>query len=988
MKVSEDIRLLIRSAGERLSFEHHGKLLNPVLGISAGDQVCSVISWAIDVVSIVLTLTAIRTLHSPQPTRDVFQSLGILAQVEQWELLSVLSDTVWRGLLMGCANAGGVLMHQASSVIYQCLLSLKSPADSLTYGQYVRALSSKDRRSNRRSVGRTTSGPSSDPPGKTSSRQLCMDYCLYLEDMGMEWYYQRLASQGTRGSSSMEPHSDFESAAQAISRGALKRLSIRSNSSPPPPSRSPKRLTADAKSLSEVLKLSVAKFGLSSQEGGRGAGVLSFKRPASSVGLYPPVVVQETGSDAELYPKAQQVASDIDALLDQLHRDAARPVPTPSSANSSRNEDTIQELLPPYPLAAESASTEDDSPPAPPQQAPAPAGPQQSSFASLKQRFFGGSSSSSNARKSSEPLSAAATSGSSPSSSSWTSKVSQAFFKKSVLAPDGCDEQTVARIAQPAVHKKPRISVIKLAAATQTFEDEDAEEDNEEASDDDGSAIDHPSATDGDAAHSIDSNSTGEVSATSELDGSKAVSELPGDRDTDAASVAVTEGTVEVHNSSLKPSKDGSSDADALVASASTASITTTTGDLSTVKTLSPVDVDTDGIRGLQRSGVADGAEGCNRREATDCDGDIGGGIADGATSSSSTTVSFSIVTSTAEEPLLAEPPTAPPIDVVTVHEKLLDLFSGIARRRGSVVGISCCTPCPHCRFSMTEEDILSGWCTGSGYDDHVKGNPRSRFARNMSAIHQVTCRHCSEHFSPRLTVGVYSHEEAGGAVQCSHLETVPFMSPFGVRFELEQLLSTEGDEAVIFAEQLRNRHPAVYWGVQWYSARLNMPCSLLAPDSYSSSEMTSMTPPVSVCELPVVIGWRECVVRANACKVISGLDSEPLRIADVFPECSAEDVQYLKTAVASRLDGSTHNMRSAMLRYCECSSVLGRWAADGFSSARTIHIGLLSLCYVENRRDMISIPKTSSKLLRSNNMHSLAILSKVNTAWSIYPSI
>jgi hypothetical protein len=76
------------------------------------------------------------------------------------------------------------------------------------------------------------------------------------------------------------------------------------------------------------------------------------------------------------------------------------------------------------------------------------------------------------------------------------------------------------------------------------------------------------------------------------------------------------------------------------------------------------------------------------------------------------------------------------------------------------------------------------------------------------------------------------------------------------------------------------------------------------------------------------------------------------------------------------------------MLRYCECSSVLDRWAADGFSSARTIHIGLLSLCYVENRRDMISIPKTSSKLLRSNNMHSLAILSKVNTAWSIYPSI
>jgi hypothetical protein len=527
--------------------------------------------------------------------------------------------------------------------------------------------------------------------------------------------------------------------------------------------------------------------------------------------------------------------------------------------------------------------------------------------------------------------------------------------------------------------------VIKLAAATQTFEDEDAEEENEEASDDDGSAIDHPSASDGDVVHSssssIDSNSsnsTGEVSATSELDGcSKAVSELSGDRDTDAAVTAVSEGTVEVDNSSLEPPKDGSSDAEALVASASTSSITTTTVDLSTATTLSPVDVDTDGIRGLQRSSVADGADGCNRREATDCDGDIGGGTADGATSSSSTTVSFSTVTSTAEEPLLAEPPTVPPIDVVTVHEKLLDLFSGIARRRGSVVGISCCTPCPHCRFSMTEEEILSGWCAGSGYDDHVKGNPRSRFARNMSAIHQVTCRHCSEHFSPKLTVGVYSHEEAGGTVQCSHLETVPFMSPFGVRFELEQLLSTEGGEAVIFAEQLRKRHPTVYWGVQWYSARLNMPCSLLASDSYSS---TSMTPPVSVCELPVVIGWRECVVRANACKVISGLDSEPLRIADVFPECSAEDVQYLKTEVASRLDGSTHNMRSAMLRYWECSSVVDRWAADGFSSARTIHIGLLSLCYVENRRDMISIPKTSSKLLRSNNMHSLAILSKVNT--------
>ena len=1009
MKVSEDVGLLIRSAGERLSFEQHGKLLNPVLGISAGDQVCCVISYAIDVVSIVLTLTAIRTLHSPHhdhdhdPARDVFQSMGILAQVEQWELLGVLSDTVWRGLLMGCANAGGgVLMRQASCVIYQCLLSLRScPADSLTYGLYVRALSSKERKSKHRSVDRTASGPTSDPSGMNSSRRpLCFDYSLHLEDTGMEWFYQRLQASHGRGNPSTELHADLESAAHA-SRSAPKRLSIRSNSSPPPPSRSPPlSLTRRAEAKSEqVLKQSIAKFGLTSPEG----GVLSFKRPASSVGLYPAMVVQESGCDAELYPEAQHVASDIDALLDQLHRDAARPIPTPSSsANTSIKVDPIEELILPSP-SVESASTGDESADSPQQQQPqpVPVGAQQSSFASLKQRFFGGSNSNSksNARKGPEPLStAAAASGSTPSSSSsWTSKVSQAFFKKSVQAPDSCDEKTAAVIAQPGAHKKPRISVIKLAAATQSFEDEDVEEENEEASDDDGSAIDP--ADDGDGGddgggavvHSS-SSSTGEASATSELDGSKAapdVSEHQLSADIDAA--VAEETAAEISKSAIEPLKDehasaaddaddksSDDDADGLIASASAATITS--GDLNT--NLSPED---DIIHSPELSGAVDSAVGHNEREATDCDGDMGG-TADGATSSSSTTVSFSAVTSNAEEPVLAEEPppaVSPPlIDVVAVHEKLLDLFSGIAQRRGSVVGISCCTPCPHCRHSMTEEDILSGWCAGSGYDDHVKGNPRSRLARNMTAIHQVTCRHCSEHFSPRLTIGVYSScEGAGGAVQCSQLETVPFMSPFGVRFELEQLLSTEGDKVVIFADQLRDRHPAVYWGVQWYSARLNMPCSLLAP--VSSPEMMTGPP---VCELPVVIGWRECVVRANASKVLSGLDSEPLRIADVFPECSAEDVQYLTTEVAGRLDGSAHNMRSAMLRYSECASIVHRWAADGFSSARTIHIGLLSLCYIENRRDMISIPKTSSKLLRSNNMHSLAILSKVNVASSIYP--
>lgn len=1011
MKVSEDVGLLIRSAGERLSFEQHGKLLNPVLGISAGDQVCCVISYAIDVVSIVLTLTAIRALHSPHhdhdhdPARDVFQSMGILAQVEQWELLGVLSDTVWRGLLMGCANAGGgVLMRQASGVIYQCLLSLKScPADSLTYGLYVRALSSKERKPKHRSVDRTASDPTSDPSGMNSSRRpLCLDYSLHLEDTGMEWFYQRLQASHGRGNPSTELHADLESAAHA-SRGAPKRLSIRSNSSPPPPSRS-LLLTRRAEVKPEqVLKQSITKFGLTSPEG----GVLSFKRPASSVGLYPAMVVQESGCDAELYPEAQHVASDIDALLDQLHRDAARPVPTSSSssADTSIKVDPIEELLlPSPPPPVESASTGDESADSPQQQPqPVPAGAQQSSFASLKQRFFGGSSSkSSNARKGPEPLSAAAaasgstSSSSSSSSSSWTSKVSQAFFKKSVQAPDSCDEKTAAVIAQPGAHKKPRISVIKLAAATQSFEDEDVEEENEEVSDDDGSAIDPTDDDDGGGVvvhSSSSSSSTGEASATSELDGSKAapdISEHQLSADIDAA--VAEETAAEISKSAIEPLKDehasaaddesSDDDADALIASASAATITS--GDLNTI--LSPED---DSIRSPELSSVVDSAVGHNEREAADCNVDMVG-TADGATSSSTettTTVSFSAVTSNAEESVLAEepPPAAvspPLIDVVTVHEKLLDLFSGIAQRRGSVVGISCCTPCPHCRYSMTEEDILSGWCAGSGYDDHVKGNPRSRLARNMTAIHQVTCRQCSEHFSPRLTIGVYSScEGAGGAVQCSQLETVPFMSPFGVRFELEQLLSTEGDKVVIFADQLRDRHPAVYWGVQWYSARLNMPCSMLAP--VSSPEMMSGPP---VCELPVVIGWRECVVRANASKVLSGLDSEPLRIADVFPECSAEDVQYLKTEVASRLDGSAHNMRFAMLRYSECASIVHRWGADGFSSARTIHIGLLSLCYIENRRDMISIPKTSSKLLRSNNMHSLAILSKVNVASSIYP--
>lgn len=134
-----------------------------------------VVSSALEVLSVSLLLLCTRTLHEAKPICDMLQVLGILAQADSMGVLPKFDETIWRTLLVACANTGGDVMRKVACVIFDTLTASGITPDALTYGSYTRALAA------------TKYSQSMSPDGQQ------IDQFLYLEEIGLAWFQQRSA---------------------------------------------------------------------------------------------------------------------------------------------------------------------------------------------------------------------------------------------------------------------------------------------------------------------------------------------------------------------------------------------------------------------------------------------------------------------------------------------------------------------------------------------------------------------------------------------------------------------------------------------------------------------------------------------------------------------------------------------------------------------------------------------------------------------------
>lgn len=135
---------MIRQSSERLSFKQSMRLCTGIRDtqITLVPECATLIGTYIDVLSMALLLLQMRVINQSKPTSDILQILGLLAQLEDLNLLSYLEENVWRGILTCVGTAGGDFMRRVSCVIYNIMEAYGKTPDALTFGAYMKALSS------------------------------------------------------------------------------------------------------------------------------------------------------------------------------------------------------------------------------------------------------------------------------------------------------------------------------------------------------------------------------------------------------------------------------------------------------------------------------------------------------------------------------------------------------------------------------------------------------------------------------------------------------------------------------------------------------------------------------------------------------------------------------------------------------------------------------------------------------------------------------
>ncbi|KAG5671963.1 hypothetical protein PVAND_002128 [Polypedilum vanderplanki] len=117
-------------------------------------------------------------------------------------------------------------------------------------------------------------------------------------------------------------------------------------------------------------------------------------------------------------------------------------------------------------------------------------------------------------------------------------------------------------------------------------------------------------------------------------------------------------------------------------------------------------------------------------------------------------------------------------------------------------IQITSCSQCHNCSVLIYDEEIMAGW---SAEDSNLN----------------TFCHACDKPTVPCLDVQIIVDEKLKDQIKVTDT-TVPYLNPFVLRKELENILALEGDSALrksTFAEE----HPIIYYNLVWFMERIDV---------------------------------------------------------------------------------------------------------------------------------------------------------------------
>lgn len=285
------------------------------------------------------------------------------------------------------------------------------------------------------------------------------------------------------------------------------------------------------------------------------------------------------------------------------------------------------------------------------------------------------------------------------------------------------------------------------------------------------------------------------------------------------------------------------------------------------------------------------------------------------------------------------------------ISKKLADLYEFtclLIKEQKVSVGIYSCTPCLVCGFCMTDDEMMAEW---AGFPSLAGGMKQQcdDVEQDIVAAHTIVCAKCQSNISPLLHVQQYKLINADNTQTTTpHLEvayevTVPYLSPFGVRYKIESAIAEHGTDVLSTASLSRNC-PLLLWNILWYSTRLDLPSGLIPSDWLNFENSRKGEGVASQLLGPVTVSWRECMARSKAMRAMLGEDFE-IGLSDVFPGANVTDLQTA-SQIASEMDGSVGGFSAALTLCAQLKSLRNCFQA---TEARGLYLTLLMLSHFSN---------------------------------------
>lgn len=259
-------------------------------------------------------------------------------------------------------------------------------------------------------------------------------------------------------------------------------------------------------------------------------------------------------------------------------------------------------------------------------------------------------------------------------------------------------------------------------------------------------------------------------------------------------------------------------------------------------------------------------------------------------------------------------------------------------------VGIHSQTFC-RCGYSLLDEEILSMW-TGFGQGARVSNpNLLGRYdSLGIVDAHSLKCPQCAALLEPLLHVRCYSKSSASASslksVEVDSLsvlweENVRYLSPFGLRFGIEELIQEMG-EKVIDASWIHDKRPDLYWNCKWYFRRGGFPSGFEPLTSRFAGPFDGL----------ILVGWREHTVRASVSNFLNGNPDKPIDLKDLFPGCFDHDVERIERMVQNLETRSHEAVKNAILELMEMPCIIESRTSCTVA-ARNIYVALFSVLHI-----------------------------------------